>query len=164
MDKINFIVIDDSEKMKDFIRQLIAEEKVSYGVEDAEPVKPVTEDIKRRVTRMIQDLGVPANIKGYTYLRDAILIAISNPNAINSITKVLYPEVAKLNQTTPTRVERAIRHAIEVAWARGNNETAVKIFGYTVNLAKGKPTNSEFIALIADRIRIGTEENKLVKS
>lgn len=161
MDKINFIVIDDSEKMKDFIRQLIAEEKVDYGVEDAEPVKPVTEDIKRRVTRMIQDLGVPANIKGYTYLRDAILIAISNPNAINSITKVLYPEVAKLNQTTPTRVERAIRHAIEVAWARGNNETAVKIFGYTVNLAKGKPTNSEFIALIADRIRISTEEKQI---
>lgn len=161
MDKINFIVIDDSEKMKDFIRQLIAEDKAGYGVEDVENVKPVTEDIKRRVTRMIQDLGVPANIKGYTYLRDAILIAISNPNAINSITKVLYPEVAKLNQTTPTRVERAIRHAIEVAWARGNNETAIKIFGYTVNLAKGKPTNSEFIALIADRIRISTEEKQI---
>lgn len=162
MDKINFIVIDDSEKMKELNKQLIAEDKVDYSMGDSEPAKPVTEDIKRRVTRMIQDLGVPANIKGYTYLRDAILIAISNPNAINSITKVLYPEVAKLNQTTPTRVERAIRHAIEVAWARGNNETAVKIFGYTVNLAKGKPTNSEFIALIADRIRISTEEKQII--
>ena len=111
---------------------------------------------------MIQDLGVPANIKGYTYLRDAILISIANPDAINSITKVLYPEVAKQNQTTPTRVERAIRHAIEVAWSRGNNETAVKIFGYTVNLAKGKPTNSEFIALIADRMRIDPEARQII--
>lgn len=162
MEKINFIVIDDKEKLRDFIKQLVAEEHAEYAMKDKPKGPVVTEDIKRRVTKMIQDLGVPANIKGYTYLRDAILIAIENPDAINSITKVLYPEVAKHNQTTSTRVERAIRHAIEVAWSRGNNETAVKIFGYTVNLAKGKPTNSEFIALIADRMRIDPEERQIM--
>ena len=155
MDKINFIVIDDGEKLRTLIKELVSEEKAEYAVEEkeAEP-GPVSEFMRRKVTKMIQDLGVPANIKGYTYLRDAILIAIARPEAINSITKVLYPEVAKLNQTTPTRVERAIRHAIEVAWARGNNDFAEKVFGYTLNMTKGKPTNSECIALIADRIRI----------
>ena len=162
MDKINFIVIDDQDKLKEFIKQLVAQEQAEYTIEEKQQVPAVTEDIKRRVTKMIQDLGVPANIKGYTYLRDAILLAIANPDAINSITKVLYPEVAKQNQATPTRVERAIRHAIEVAWSRGNNETAVKVFGYTVNLAKGKPTNSEFIALIADRMRIDPEEKQII--
>ena len=162
MEKINFIVIDDKDQLKDFIKQLVAEERAEYAIEERQQGPVVTEDIKRRVTKMIQDLGVPANIKGYTYLRDAILISIANPDAINSITKVLYPEVAKQNQTTPTRVERAIRHAIEVAWSRGNNETAVKIFGYTVNLAKGKPTNTEFIALIADRMRIDPEARQII--
>ncbi|HIS48548.1 MAG TPA: sporulation initiation factor Spo0A C-terminal domain-containing protein [Candidatus Scybalocola faecigallinarum] len=162
MEKINFIVIDDSDKLRDFIKQLVAEEQSEYTVEEQKPHPAVSEDMKRRVTKIIQDLGVPANIKGYAYLRDAILISIANPDAINSITKVLYPEVAKQNQTTPTRVERAIRHAIEVAWSRGNNEMAEKIFGYTVNLTRGKPTNSEFIALIADMMRIDPQERQII--
>ena len=162
VEKINFIVIDDSEKLKELIKQLVAEEHAQYTLEEKQAAPAVSEDMKRRVTKMIQDLGVPANIKGYAYLRDAILLSIANPDAINSITKVLYPEVAKINQTTPTRVERAIRHAIEVAWSRGNNEMAEKIFGYTVNLTRGKPTNSEFIALIADRRRIDPEERQII--
>jgi len=95
---------------------------------------------------------VPAHIKGYQYLREAIMIAVDDMDVINAVTKVLYPEVAKRFSTTPSRVERAIRHAIEVAWDRGDLETLQKYFGYTVSNAKGKPTNSEFIAMIADRL------------
>ena len=95
---------------------------------------------------------MPAHIKGYQYLREAIMIAVDDMDVINAVTKVLYPEVAKRFSTTPSRVERAIRHAIEVAWDRGDLETLQKYFGYTVSNAKGKPTNSEFIAMIADRL------------
>ena len=98
--------------------------------------------------------GVPAHIKGYQYLREAIVIAVQDMEVINAVTKVLYPEVASRFSTTPSRVERAIRHAIEVAWDRGDLETLQKYFGYTVNSAKGKPTNSEFIAMIADRLQL----------
>ena len=101
---------------------------------------------------MIHEIGVPAHIKGYQYLREAIMIAVDDMDVINAVTKVLYPEVAKRFNTTPSRVERAIRHAIEVAWDRGDLETLQKYFGYTVSNAKGKPTNSEFIAMIADRL------------
>lgn len=104
------------------------------------------------VTSVIHEIGVPAHIKGYQYLREAILLAIDDMDVINAITKVLYPQVAKTFQTTPSRVERAIRHAIEVAWDRGDLETLQRFFGYTVSSSKGKPTNSEFIALIADRL------------
>lgn len=107
-----------------------------------------------RTTNMIHDVGVPAHIKGYQYIREAILYVIKNEEAINAITKVLYPTLAKKFNTTPSRVERAIRHAIEVAWNRGQLEMHDKIFGYTVNSNKGKPTNSEFIAMIADRLRL----------
>lgn len=106
------------------------------------------------VTAIIHEVGVPAHIKGYQYVREAIIIAVQNMDVINAVTKVLYPEVAKRFHTTPSRVERAIRHAIEVAWDRGDLETLQNYFGYTVNSAKGKPTNSEFIAMIADRIRL----------
>ena len=106
------------------------------------------------VTAIIHEVGVPAHIKGYQYVREAIIIAVQNMDVINAVTKVLYPEVAKRFHTTPSRVERAIRHAIEVAWDRGDLETLQSYFGYTVNSAKGKPTNSEFIAMIADRIRL----------
>ena len=106
------------------------------------------------VTGIIHEIGVPAHIKGYQYLREAIMIAVNDMDVINAVTKVLYPEVAKRFATTPSRVERAIRHAIEVAWDRGDLETLQKYFGYTVNSAKGKPTNSEFIALIADRLQL----------
>ena len=106
------------------------------------------------VTAIIHEIGVPAHIKGYQYLREAIIITVGDMEVINAVTKVLYPEVAKRFSTTPSRVERAIRHAIEVAWDRGDLETLQKYFGYTVNSAKGKPTNSEFIAMIADRLQL----------
>ena len=108
--------------------------------------------LKNMVTSIIHEIGVPAHIKGYQYLREAIIIAVDDMDVINAVTKVLYPEVAKRFATTPSRVERAIRHAIEVAWDRGDLETLQKYLGYTVSNAKGKPTNSEFIAMIADRL------------
>lgn len=113
-----------------------------------------TENLESDVTEMIHDVGIPAHIKGYQYMRDAIIMVIKEPEMLNSITKILYPTIAKKNQTTPSRVERAIRHAIEVAWSRGNMEIINSLFSYTVSTGKGKPTNSEFIALIADKIRL----------
>ncbi len=110
--------------------------------------------IETMVTSIIHEIGVPAHIKGYQYLREAIIIAVNDMDVINAITKVLYPQVAKTFQTTPSRVERAIRHAIEVAWDRGDLDTLQKFFGYTVSNTKGKPTNSEFIALIADKLQL----------
>ena len=106
------------------------------------------------ITNVIKEIGVPAHIKGYSYLREAIQMVYSDIELLGSITKVLYPEIAKKFQTTPSRVERAIRHAIEVAWNRGNYEIISKMFGYTVHHLKSKPTNSEFIAMIADKIRM----------
>jgi len=103
----------------------------------------------------MHEIGVPAHIKGYQYLRDAIMMVIKDLDVINSITKQLYPSIAKIYNTTPSRVERAIRHAIEVAWNRGQVDTIDSLFGCTVNLGKGKPTNSEFIAMIADKLRLG---------
>ena len=111
-------------------------------------------DLEKQVTAIIHEVGVPAHITGYQYLREAILIAVRDMDVINAVTKVLYPEVAKRFNTTASRVERAIRHAIEVAWDRGDLETLQKYFGYTVSNAKGKPTNSEFIAMIADRLQL----------
>ena len=110
--------------------------------------------IESMVTGIIHEIGVPAHIKGYQYLREAIIIAVNDMDVINAITKVLYPQVAKTFGTTPSRVERAIRHAIEVAWDRGDLDTLQRFFGYTVSNTKGKPTNSEFIALIADRLQL----------
>lgn len=114
----------------------------------------ITGNMETDVTHIIHDIGIPAHIKGYQYLRDAIIMAVNDNEIINSITKVLYPDIAKKYQTTPSRVERAIRHAIEVAWNRGNTETLNDMFGYTINTGKGKPTNSEFIALISDKLRL----------
>lgn len=111
-------------------------------------------DLEQDVTDMIHEIGVPAHIKGYQYLREAIMMSVEDVEMLGSITKILYPTIAKKYQTTPSRVERAIRHAIEVAWSRGKMETLDGLFGYTINTGKGKPTNSEFIALIADRIRL----------
>ena len=112
--------------------------------------------IEVRVTNLIHDVGVPAHIKGYQYLREAIIMSVQNEEVINAVTKTLYPSLAKAFKTTPSRVERAIRHAIEVAWNRGQIEVHDKIFGYTVNSNKGKPTNSEFIAMLADMLRMET--------
>ena len=120
----------------------------------APPDEQSTPQLEGMVTAIIHEIGVPAHIKGYQYLREAIILTVENMDVINAVTKVLYPEVAKRFNTTPSRVERAIRHAIEVAWDRGDLETLQSYFGYTVNSAKGKPTNSEFIAMIADRIRL----------
>lgn len=106
------------------------------------------------ITNIIHEIGVPAHIKGYQYLREAILLSVHDSEMLNSITKILYPTIAKHFQTTPSRVERAIRHAIEVAWSRGKMDTIDELFGYTVNHGKGKPTNSEFIALITDKIQL----------
>lgn len=119
---------------------------VSEGVSEYLP-----RNLETDVTNIIHEIGVPAHIKGYQYLRDAIIMSVENREVINSITKVLYPTIAKMNQTTPSRVERAIRHAIEVAWSRGKMDTINELFGYTINTGKGKPTNSEFIALISDK-------------
>lgn len=116
--------------------------------------EPPRRDLEKDVTDMIHEIGVPAHIKGYQYLREAIMMAVEDVEMLSSITKILYPTIAKKFQTTPSRVERAIRHAIEVAWSRGRMETLDEMFGYTINTGKGKPTNSEFIALIADRIRL----------
>ena len=115
-------------------------------------------NLESTVTSIIHEIGVPAHIKGYQYLRESILIAVKDMEVINAVTKILYPEVAKRFGTTASRVERAIRHAIEVAWDRGDLETLQKYFGYTVSNAKGKPTNSEFIAMIADRLQLQQKE------
>ena len=136
------------------IRQLAAlqeTEAEDSGEEQARKLEHV-------VTSIIHEIGVPAHIKGYQYLREAIIIAVGDMDVINAVTKILYPEVAKRYGTTASRVERAIRHAIEVAWDRGDLETLQKYFGYTVSNAKGKPTNSEFIAMIADRLQLQQKE------
>ena len=119
--------------------------------------------IESMVTSIIHEIGVPAHIKGYQYLREAIIIATQDMDVINAITKVLYPQVAKTFQTTPSRVERAIRHAIEVAWDRGDLDTLQRFFGYTVSNTKGKPTNSEFIALIADKLQLQLKSAKVAQ-
>ena len=111
-------------------------------------------DLEIEITNLIHEIGVPAHIKGYQYLRDAITIVVNDMDILCAVTKELYPMIAKMNDTTPSRVERAIRHAIEVAWNRGRIETIDALFGYTVKNDKGKPTNSEFIAIIADKLRL----------
>lgn len=119
-------------------------------------LKPINmeRDLELMITEIIHQIGVPAHIKGYHYLRDAIILSVNNPEYINSITKLLYPTVAKMHNTTSSRVERAIRHAIEVAWDRGNVDVLDSYFGYTINNGRGKPTNSEFVAMIADKLRL----------
>ena len=112
------------------------------------------DNIEALVTNIIHEVGVPAHIKGYQYLREAIMMVVDDIEVINQITKTLYPQIASKYHTTPSRVERAIRHAIEVAWGRGDQKTVENIFGYTISAAKGKPTNSEFIAMISDKLRL----------
>ena len=116
-------------------------------------------DLESEITNIIHEIGVPAHIKGYMYLREAITMVVNNMELLSAVTKELYPAIAKKFNTTASRVERAIRHAIEVAWSRGQMETINKLFGYTIHNDKGKPTNSEFIALIADKLRL---KNKVV--
>ena len=118
------------------------------------PVRRGPSNLEVEVTEIIHQIGVPAHIKGYQYLRDAILMAIEDDSIINAVTKRLYPAVAKKHGTTSSRVERAIRHAIEVAWDRGDVDTLTAYFGYTIHNERGKPTNSEFIAMISDKFRL----------
>ena len=131
-------------RSREITRKEVQEEKSVYS----------QRNLETDVTNIIHEIGVPAHIKGYQYLRDAIILCVNDMEMLNSITKILYPTIAKRQQTTPSRVERAIRHAIEVAWSRGKMDTIDELFGYTVSTGKGKPTNSEFIALIADKIRL----------
>lgn len=167
MEQLNVITKDDNRRMFRMLEDLLTNNKefqimitvpskengVSGKNMEETEVKKV-HDLEKDVTDMIHEIGVPAHIKGYQYLREAIMMSVEDTEMLNSITKILYPTIAKKFQTTPSRVERAIRHAIEVAWSRGRMETLDALFGYTINTGKGKPTNSEFIALIADRIRL----------
>ena len=139
----------DPAALAERIRQSVRPEEAAAPAAIAE-IRPREPDLETTVTEVIHEIGVPAHIKGYQYLREAIILTIGDMEIINAVTKVLYPAVAKKYGTTPSRVERAIRHAIEVAWDRGDLETLQKFFGYTVSNIKGKPTNSEFIAMIAD--------------
>ena len=131
-------------KIREINRQISGDDRETY----------TKGNLEADVTNIIHEIGVPAHIKGYQYLRDAIILSVGDMEMLNSITKILYPTIAKKHQTTSSRVERAIRYAIEVAWSRGKMDTIDALFGYTVSTGKGKPTNSEFIALIADKIRL----------
>ena len=147
---------EGKEKIKRIIITKSGENENEEGIANKESaVKEI--DIEIEATKILREIGVPAHILGYQYLRDAIMMSVNDGEMLNSITKLLYPTIAKQYKTTPSRVERAIRHAIEVAWSRGKMDTIDELFGYTVSNGKGKPTNSEFIALIADTIRL---ENK----
>ncbi len=170
MEQLNLVSTKDNREVYRILNDLMSQDKefqIMITVPSAEKskstaetaaTKQVVHDLEQDVTNMIHDIGVPAHIKGYQYLREAIMMSVNDPTMISSITKLLYPSIAKSFQTTPSRVERAIRHAIEVAWSRGKMETLDTLFGYTINTGKGKPTNSEFIALIADKIRLRYRE------
>lgn len=148
----NDMVIGQIKLIRDRNMQKTNEPKKTNAYEKYQ--EPTQRDLEADVTDIIHEIGVPAHIKGYQYLREAIMMSVNDIEMLNSITKILYPTIAKKFQTTPSRVERAIRHAIEVAWSRGKMDTIDELFGYTINNGKGKPTNSEFIALIADKIRL----------
>lgn len=139
-------------------RQLDDRIKRLCSQRDTAPGRTASPDLETQVTKVIHQIGVPAHIKGYQYLRTAIMLTVEDNDIINSVTKILYPSVAKKYSTTSSRVERAIRHAIEVAWDRGDVDVLNSYFGYTIQNQRGKPTNSEFIAMIADNLRL---ENKL---
>ncbi len=142
----------DMEALIARIRQL--KEQVGVGNKTTFSLKSNSMDLEMRVTNILIEIGVPAHIRGYNYMREAIMLAVLDIDVLNYITKELYPSIAKKCNTSPSRVERAIRHAIEVAWSRGEVTAIDNLFGYTINNHKGKPTNSEFIALIADRLRL----------
>lgn len=141
----------------------VSDVDVALSLLDDEEVQTVQQPINLeiRITEMLHEVGVPAHIKGYNYLRDAILMCVDNPDIIHAVTKQLYPSVAKKYDTTSSRVERAIRHSIEVAWDRGDVDVLNSYFGYTIHLDRGKPTNSEFIAMLSEKLRL---ELKRLKS
>jgi len=140
----------------------ILQDILNFSFQPSERVPDLTgNDLTSKITNMIHEIGVPAHIKGYHYLREAILICVQNNEMISAVTKLLYPEVAKQFNTTASRVERAIRHAIEVAWDRGDIDVLNSYFGYTIHTERGKPTNSEFIAMLTDKLRL---EKNFIKS
>ena len=151
------------------IKYYLPKEKATYVIREpkAQYIDIPRQEMKNEdslealVTNVIHEVGVPAHIKGYQYLREAIMLVVNDIDIINQITKQLYPEIAAKYHTTPSRVERAIRHAIEVAWGRGEQAAVENIFGYTVSASKGKPTNSEFIAMIADRLRLRNKKRDI---
>lgn len=149
--RIKEIKNEDPEKMKNF---MLTREIKSQYITMKNMEENNKDNLEAAVTNIIHEVGVPAHIKGYQFLREAIIMSVNNIEMINQITKQLYPDIAKKYSTTPSRVERAIRHAIEVAWGRGDQKVTESIFGYTVSADKGKPTNSEFIAMIADKLRL----------
>ena len=144
--------------LKPFDPKSLAERILNIMSNFKEPIRQEPQlnsvSVEYKVTEILHQIGVPAHIKGYHYLRDSIIMAVSNPDVINAVTKQLYPSVAKNFNTTSSRVERAIRHAIEVAWDRGDVEILNSYFGYTIHNGRGKPTNSEFVAMISDRLRL----------
>ena len=145
----------DMELLVSRIRQVAQGSSVSSVNQPSKnAVSPKSRNVETNVTLVIHEIGVPAHIKGYQYLREAITMVFKEVEILGSVTKVLYPRIAEKYNTTPSRVERAIRHAIEVAWGRGNVDAIRNVFGYTVNMNKPKPTNSEFIAMIADKLRM----------
>jgi two-component system response regulator (stage 0 sporulation protein A) len=169
MEQLNLVTTQDNDKMFQMLSDLLHEEKefqiminVPGGKKSQAVVKAYQEtaenikehDLEKDVTDIIHEIGVPAHIKGYHYLRDSIIMSVERPEIINAVTKQLYPAVAKKYDTTSSRVERAIRHAIEVAWDRGDIDVLNSYFGYTIHNDRGKPTNSEFIAMISDRLRL----------
>ena len=146
----------DMDALTQRIRQLMQEQRplLKTGAAARNTAASAAYDLETKVTNILHEIGVPAHIRGYHYMREAIIMSVNDMDVLNYITKELYPSIAKKCNTTPSRVERAIRHAIEVAWNRGKVDAIDALFGYTVNNHKGKPTNSEFIALIADRLRL----------
>ena len=145
----------DSQVLAKRIMQMVEMRDEKYFEQDEAGIsKRNKNNIENDVTEIIREIGIPAHIKGYQYIREGIIMAVNDSNMLNYITKLLYPSIAKKYKTTSSSVERAIRHAIEVAWNRGKIEVIEELFGYTVSAGKGKPTNSEFIALIADKLRI----------
>lgn len=146
------VVINRIKHIRDSANRKTAELRKVNPYEKKEKLEE--RNLENDVTNIIHEIGVPAHIKGYQYLREAIMMSVTDMEMLNSITKILYPSIAKKFQTTPSRVERALLHAIEVAWSRGKMDTIDELFGYTIHNGKGKPTNSEFIALIADKIRL----------
>ncbi|KTD87033.1 sporulation transcription factor Spo0A [Paenibacillus etheri] len=154
----------DMEVLANRVRQLVgvqgsmssSSNMYNYSSMSRSNVVPLTKgkNLDANITSIIHEIGVPAHIKGYQYLREAITMVYNNIEILGAITKTLYPAIAEKFKTTPSRVERAIRHAIEVAWTRGNIDSISHLFGYTINISKSKPTNSEFIAMVADKLRI----------
>lgn len=170
MEQVNLVTSRDNERMIRMLSELLMKDKEfqimitvpsskAFLQETAENGNIPAHNLEKDVTDMIHEIGVPAHIKGYQYLREAIMMSVEDAEMLNSITKILYPSIAKKYMTTSSRVERAIRHAIEVAWSRGKMETLDELFGYTISVGKGKPTNSEFIALISDKIRLSYRQS-----